>query len=86
MNGYQVQLGYNFNPSNQLSVRFEQFDPDSNTNGDAIIGYGAAWNHFLNPNARITAAHEIFDDSARSGVGVRQQRYHITTLRVTFRY
>ena len=84
MNGYQVQMGYNFNWANQLNVRFEQFDPNSNTDGNAIIGYGAAWNHFLNPNTRITAAHEIFDDAARASVG--QQRYHITTLRVTFRY
>jgi hypothetical protein len=84
MAGYQLQVGYRFDPRNGLHFRFEQFDPDTDTAGNAVIGYGAAWTHQLSSGARLTAAHEIFDDAARSTIG--QQRYHVTTIRVQLKY
>lgn len=86
MAGYQVQVGYNVNYKNQINFRFESFDPDRDTDKNAIRGYGVAWIHYLNPGARITAAHEIFEDPSRAGAGVRQQRYQATTLRVQFKF
>lgn len=82
MAGYQIQVGYNFSSSNQFHLRLEQFDPDRDSDGNAIRGFGGAWTHFLNPNTKITAAHEIFRDNARA----TQKTYHVTTLRVQFRY
>ena len=84
MTGHQIQVGYNLSYNNQINFRYEQFDPNKDVPNNAIIGYGAAFIHYLNPGARITAAHEIFDDASRAGVG--QQRYHITTLRVQFKF
>ena len=86
MTGYQLHVGYNLSKQHQATMKFEQFDPDTDTSGNALRGYGLAWNYFPFPNARITASHEIFEDPSRAGIGVRQQRYHITTLRVQFKF
>lgn len=86
VSGYHLQITYKLDGSNHLHARVEQFDRDTDTPGNAISGIGAAWTHYLNPDAKITASHEIFDDAARSGPGVRQQRYGVTTIRVQFRF
>lgn len=86
MTGHQIQVGYNLSYNNQINFRFEQFDPNTDVDNNAVIGYGVSYIHYLNPGARVTLAHEIFDDASRAGAGVRQQRYHITTLRVQFRF
>ena len=82
MAGYQLQVGYNFSASNQFHLRLEQFDPDRDTDGNAVRGFGGAWTHFLNPSTKITASHEVFRDNART----TQKSYHVTTLRVQFKY
>ena len=64
----------------------EQFDPNTHAAGNAVIGYGAVWSHYLAPSIKLSAAHEIFDDASCAGVGVRHQHYHITTLRVQFKF
>lgn len=84
--GYQLQMGYNLNDRNQIHVRYDQFDPDLDTAQDALQGYGVAWSYFLNPRAKVTLAYEAIDDPSRGGVGVRQQHYHISTIRVQFRF
>ncbi len=86
MRGYQVQLGYNINYRNQINFRYEQFDPNTDAVGDVIKGYGVSFLHYMNPNARLMLAHEIFEDATRLNVSGRaQQRYGITTLRLQFR-
>ena len=84
MTGYQLQLGYNINKTNQFHVRMEGFDPDTASTKNFIRGYGAAYTHYLNPNARITASHEVFEDQSRGSLS--QLRYGVTTFRVQFRF
>ncbi len=86
MAGYQIQLGYNVSYNNQIHLRYEQFDADTDTNKNSIQGYGVAWTHHFNPGAKITASYEAFDDPSRAGAGVRQQHYQVTTIRVQFRF
>lgn len=80
MVGWHALLGYNLSARNQLALRYEQFDPNRDTAGNAIHGYGAAYIYYINPGARVTAAYEVFFDPAKS-----PKRYHITTLRLQFR-
>lgn len=82
MSGYQLQLGYDINRRNQINVRYEQFDPNVDISGNAVVGYGVAYVHQLSPGTKLTAAHEVFDDAARTS----QQRYHVTTIRVQFKF
>jgi hypothetical protein len=62
----------------------EGFDPDTASSKNFIRGYGAAYTHYLNPNARITASHEVFEDQSRGSLS--QLRYGVTTFRVQFRF
>lgn len=86
MRGFQVQLGYNINSRNQVNFRYEQFDPNIDAIGDVIKGYGVSYLYYMNPNARLMLAHEIFEDATRLNVGGKaQQRYGVTTFRIQFR-
>lgn len=80
MLGWHVVLGYNLSARNQIALRYEQFDADRDTPGNAIHGYGAAYIYYINPGARVTAAYEVLFDPAKT-----PNRYHITTLRLQFR-
>lgn len=82
--GYQAQLTYALNARNRIAVRYEQWDPDLSRGGDLFRGYGLAYLHNLNPSARITLAHEIFEDDARRSLS--QVRFGVTTLRVQYRF
>ena len=84
MTGYQLQLGYNINVSNQFHVRYESFDPNKASNGNALRGYGMAYTHYLNHNAKITASHEIFEDNSRTALS--QLRYGVTTFRLQCKF
>lgn len=80
MLAWHVVLGYNLSARNQLALRYEQFDADRDSTGDAMHGYGVAYIYYINPGARVTAAYEVFQDPSRT-----PQRYHATTLRLQFR-
>lgn len=80
MLAWHVVLGYNLSARNQLALRYEQFDADRDSAGDAMHGYGVAYIYYINPGARVTAAYEVFRDPSRM-----PQRYHATTLRLQFR-
>jgi hypothetical protein len=84
MTGYQLQLGYNINATNQFHVRVENFDPNKAKDGNALRGYGMAYTHYLNQNAKFTASHEIFEDASRSSLS--QLRYGVTTFRLQFKF
>jgi hypothetical protein len=84
MTGYQLQLGYNINPSNQFHIRMENFDPNTATPANALRGYGVAFTHYLNHNSKFTASHEIFEDASRSSLS--QIRYGVTTFRFQFKF
>lgn len=81
MSGNHLLLGYNFNPRNQISFKWESFDRDTDVSGDRLNGWGIAYNHWLNPGARLTAAYERFDDDT-----LADETYQITTLRVQFKF
>lgn len=80
MLAWHVVLGYNLSPRNQIALRYEQFDADRDTAGNAVHGHGAAYIYYINPGARATAAYEVFFDPART-----PNRYHVATLRLQFR-
>lgn len=84
LSGFQAQATYNFNPRNQMNVRWEQFDPDKDTGGNALNGYAFAYQYFLSPMAKLQLSHELFTDESRAGIG--QRRFYQTTLRVQFRF
>lgn len=84
MAGYQVMLGYNIDARNTIALRYEQFDRDLDRGGDLWSGYGLSYIYYINPNARLQMAHEIFEDRTRASIA--DQRYGVTTLRVQFRF
>lgn len=87
MTGWQLMLGYNFDARNVLAFRYEQFDPDMDRPDNLFSGYGASYIYYINPGARITLAHEVFEDQARTNVsGVSDRRYGVTTVRLQFRF
>jgi hypothetical protein len=61
-------------------LRYEQFDPDRDTNGNAVHGYGVAYVYYINPGARVTAAYEVLFEPTKT-----PNRYHATTLRFQLR-
>jgi hypothetical protein len=81
MRGYNLVVGYNLNPQNQLTLRREEFDSDLDVDGDAITLWGAGYSYFINPSARLSLTREWVNDGTRV-----QNRYHITTLRVVFKF
>ncbi len=80
MLAWHVVVGYNLSKRNQLVLRYESFDPDLDTTGNGIHGYGVAYIYYINPGARVTAAYEVLFDPAKT-----PNRYHTTTLRMQFR-
>lgn len=80
--GYQLQATYNLNYKNQLSVRYQGFDRDTDVDGNSITGWGLAYLYYINPGVRLTAAWEQFNDPLRS----TERKYQTTTLRVQFRF
>ncbi len=84
VSGNQVHLGYNINNRNQINVRREEWDPNTDVDGNVVNTWAAAYSYFINPNARVTASHEWITDPSRAGIG--QIKYNITTLRVIFKF
>lgn len=82
VSGGQFQVGYSFDAQNQLHFRYETFDPNADKSNDQYSGLNLAFLHYLNPNARITLAHEMIRDEART----TKEKYGITTLRVQFKF
>jgi|CXWL01.1.fsa_nt_gi hypothetical protein len=82
--GHQVHLGYNLNKRNQINVRREEWDPNTDVDGNVVTTWAAAYSYFINPNARLTASHEWINDPSRASLN--QIKYNITTLRVVFKF
>ncbi|MEN3002270.1 MAG: porin [Armatimonadota bacterium] len=78
--GYQVQLTYQYNYRNALTVRYDLFDPDTDRRGDSTRTWGFAYTYFINPSVRLTAAYEIPDEE---GAEVRNNQF---TVRLQYRY
>jgi len=81
MRGYQVALAWKFNDRNQINVRFEQFDPNKDVNGDALSGWGATYLYYINPGARLMVSYERLKNPARN-----PQEYNVWTTRLQFRF
>lgn len=82
MLGYHVQATYRLNYRNFLTVRYDVFDPDTDSRSrrDSTKTLGFAYNYFINPNARLTIAFENPDEE---GPEVRNNRW---TIRLQYRY
>lgn len=78
--GYQIQGTYRLNARNFLTVRYDVFDPDTRRGGDSTRTWGFAYNYFINPKVRLTAAYETPDEEQTE---VRNNQW---TLRIQYRY
>lgn len=85
LTGFQAIAGYDLDAKNQLNFRWEQFDPDKDSAGNAVNAWAVSYQHFLSAFAKLQLAHEIFLDEGRS-VNPGQRRYQQTTLRLQFRF
>lgn len=85
LSGYHLIGTYRLSSVDQLSVRWEGFDPNLDAGGNALHGYGASYVRFLTPELRVTLAHEVFVDEAREAT-TGQTRYGVTTLRLQVRF
>lgn len=83
MRGWQTQIGFNINYRNQISLRYEQWDPDtaSGVRGDVFSGYGAVYSYWINPGVQLSLAWERFDDPTRT-----PRKFNVTTFRIQYRY
>lgn len=83
MTGGHLMLRYDLDPQNVFALKAEQFDPDVDSGINLQQAFGITWMRFLNPSARIALSYEQVEDDARPN---GQKRYHITTLRWTYRF
>lgn len=81
MNGYHTVLGYKVSALSDVFTRFSVFDPDEDTDGDAIKEYGIGWRYSLGAGANMTISHEIFEDAS-----VANSPYQVCTVRVQFKF
>ena len=81
LTAYQLLLSYRLNPSNLLFTRYGMTDPDTSSDGNAISEFGFGWRYYLAPTAFVTLSWEQFNDPA-----LFNDRYHVTTLRYTFKF
>lgn len=83
MRGWQAQIGFNINYRNQVSLRYEQWDPNTSggARGDVFSGYGAVYSYWINPGVKLSLAWERFDDPTRN-----PRKFNITTFRIQYRY
>ena len=79
MFGGHIQASYKLGWRNQIHLRYERFDPDTGSSGNATDGYGLAFSHFLNAGAKLTLAHEIFREEGFD------QRNNVTTIRIQYK-
>ncbi len=84
LRGFQLLSSYNFNAMNELTIRWDQLDPDTDTGGNAVNGVGLAYRYRLNPDANLTLSQEVYTDESRAALG--QTRYELTTLRLNVKF
>lgn len=77
--GSQLQISNKLNYRNTLTARYEFFDPNSRAN-DNVFGYGLAWAYMINPGAKLTFAHEIFQEQGFDTTN------NVTTIRIQFKF
>ncbi|MCE9558137.1 MAG: hypothetical protein K8R88_04230 [Armatimonadetes bacterium] len=76
--GWHGQLSYALSPKSDLSVRLEEFDPNTATTGNSVKVYGGVYQYFLNPTAKIALSYELFRTSV--------QNYRVFTVRSQFKF
>lgn len=65
MVGYQAQLTFSVDSRNQLHVRYQYFDPNTNSStGDNgwVNGWGVGYTYYLNPGVKVTVSYETFNE------------------------
>lgn len=80
--GWQAQVTYNATSRNQFHLRYQYFDPDTNSStspGTHVRGWGFGYTYWMNPGAKLTLTYETFDEQ---GAEIRN---NVWTLRYQFR-
>lgn len=60
--GWQAQITYNLNSSNQLHVRYDFYDPDTQdivTTNNNIGTWGYGYTYWFNPGMKVTLSYEL---------------------------
>lgn len=81
---FQLLGSYDFTRLDQIALRWEQFDRDLASTGDAMNGYGIAYRRMLSEGTSLHFAYESFVDGTRASIG--QQRTALTTVRYQVRF
>ncbi len=82
MAGYHLMANYNLDKRNVVSLKWEQFDPNTDTASNAITGLGVSYIYYMNPGARLMASYEAFlNEKNKSG----ERRFDTTTLRFQYK-
>ncbi len=84
LTGFQTQANYWLDGLNEVSVRWEQFDPNTDLGGNAVNGWELALRRTVAPNTIVTLGHEVFLDESRAAVN--QRRWQQTVLRLQVRF
>jgi hypothetical protein len=79
--GAYLHLGYRLSAMDSLHARYETWDRDTSTPGTEVHGFGLSYVRTLTPAMRLQAAYESFNDPAAT-----LRRYHVTTLRLQYRF
>jgi hypothetical protein len=83
--GYSLVGVFGLSMRDRLAFRWEGFDPDVDSGGNALHGLGLAYLRDLTPNVRFTLAHEAFVDESRR-ISFGQTRYGQTIMRLQVRF
>ncbi|MBA3725286.1 MAG: hypothetical protein H0W86_02265 [Armatimonadetes bacterium] len=80
--GWQAQLTYNLNPTNQLTVRYDSYDPDTDDvtgSNNRIDTWGVSYAHWFNPAFKLSLTYESPSEQGT------EKRDNVWTLRSQFK-
>ncbi len=78
VSGWHVVATWNLNYRNQISYRYEKFDPNLGAKDDTTI-HGWTYAYWLNPGAKFSLTHERVDEEGF------ERKNNVWTLRVQFK-
>jgi len=95
--GYYISLVKNVGKSNEASIRYDVFDPNTKLSGNAVTAkddlkfknWSFAWQYYFDENIKIMACYvmPINEKSLNAGADYKQDRHdNILTLRVQARF
>ncbi|AIE86179.1 porin [Fimbriimonas ginsengisoli] len=85
LSGYHLLGTYQLSAMDELAARWEGFDPNLDSAGNAFHGMGLAYIRNLSRDMKLTFAHEVFIDESRT-TPFHQTRYGQSTIRLQVRF